>query len=68
MIDTGNMVQLMLLYISAACETIYHSILLDRLEEIGITDKALSLLKSYITDRIYSKLINAIKSVKFKLN
>ena len=36
---------------SAAFDTISHRILLDRLEEIGITDKALDLLKSYITNR-----------------
>ena len=37
-IDKGNKVQPVLLYMSAAFDTISHSILLDRLEEIGITD------------------------------
>ena len=35
----------MLLDISAAFDTISHMIALDRLEEIGIADKALDLLK-----------------------
>ena len=35
----GNKVQLVLLYMLAAFDTISHKILLDKLEEIGITDK-----------------------------
>ena len=57
----------MLLDMSAAFDTISHRILLDRLEKIGITDKALDLLKSYITNRMYRTLINDIKSDEFKL-
>ena len=52
---------------SAAFDTISHRILLDRLEKIGIADKALDLLKSYITNRMYRTLINDIKSDEFKL-
>ena len=52
---------------SAAFDTISHSILLDRLEEIGITDKVLDLLKSYITNRTYRTLINDIPSDEFQL-
>ena len=51
MIDNGNKVQLVLLDMSAIFDAISHSILLDKLEEIGITDKVLYLLKSYITNR-----------------
>ena len=45
----------------------YHKILLDRLEEIGITDKALDLLKSYFTNRMYRTMINDIQSDEFQL-
>ena len=57
----------MLLDMSVAFDTISHEILLDRLEEIGIADKALDLLKSYITNRIYRTLINDIQSDEFKI-
>ena len=52
-IDEGNKVQLVLLDMSTAFDTISHSILLDRLDEIGITGKSQYKLKSYITDRSY---------------
>ena len=66
-IDKGNKVQLMLLDMSAAFDTISYEILLDRLEEIVIADKALDLLKSYITNRTYRTLINDIQSDEFQL-
>ena len=66
-IDKGNKVQLVLLDMSAAFDTISYEILLDRLEEIGIADKALDLLKSYITNRTYRTLINDIQSNEFQL-
>ena len=47
---------------SAEFDNISHKILLDRLDEIGISDKALDLLKSYITNITYRKLINDIQS------
>ena len=52
---------------SEAFDTISHEILLDRLEEIGIADKALNLLKSYITNITYRTLINDIQSDEFQL-
>ena len=58
----------MLLGMSAAFDTISHEILLDILEEIGIADKALDLMKSYITNRTYRTLINDIQSDEFQLN
>ena len=64
--DKGNKVQIVLLDMSAGFDTISHRILLDRLEEIGITDKALDLLKSYITNRICRTLINGIQSDEFQ--
>ena len=66
-IDNGNKVQLVLLDMSAAFDSISYEILLDRLEEIGIADKALDLLKSYITNRTYRTLINDIQSDEFQL-
>ena len=57
----------MLLDISVAFDTITHMILLDRLEEISITDKVPDLLKSYITNRTYRTLINDIQSDEFQL-
>ena len=57
----------MLSDISVAFDIISHNILLDRLEEIGITDKVPDLLKSYITNRTYRTLINDIQSVEFQL-
>ena len=67
-IDEANKVQLVLLGMSAAFDTISHEILLDILEEIGIADKALDLMKSYITNRTYRTLINDIQSDEFQLN
>ena len=52
---------------SAAFDTISHKILLDRLEEICIADKALDLRKSYITNITYRTLINDIQSDAFHL-
>ena len=52
---------------SAAFDAISHRILLDILDEISITDKALDLLKSYITNRTYRTLINDIKSDEFQV-
>ena len=52
----------------SAFDYISLSILLDILEEIGITDNAiLYLLKSYITNRTYQTLINCIRSDEFQL-
>ena len=52
---------------AAFVSSISHEIFLDRLEEIGITDKVLDLLKSYITNRTYRTLINDIQSDEFQL-
>ena len=62
-------------WISAAFDTISHSILLDRLEEIGITDKALDLLKHVLKiEHIFliylrplSILISKFPQIKFNI-
>ena len=66
-LDNGNYVQMVLLDMSAAFDSISHAILLHRLDDIGIYGNALILLKSYITDRTYMTQINEHKSRKFKL-
>ena len=49
---------LVLLDLSAAFDTIEHSLLISRLANIGIADNALKLFTSYISDRTSSMLIN----------
>ena len=52
LMDAGKVTALTLLDLSAACDTIDHTILLRRLDDwFGITEKALDWLKSYLTDR-----------------
>ena len=49
--DSGLLTILILLDLSAAFDTISHSLLLDRLADIGITGAALRWFTSYLTDR-----------------
>ena len=56
-LDDGLIVQLLLLDLSSAFDTISHDILFTRLNDVGITDNAFDFIKSYITKRSYSVLI-----------
>ena len=54
-VDSGSSAILVLLDLSAAFDTIVHSILLSRLEhEVGIRGTALSWFTSYLTDRSFT--------------
>ena len=62
-LDGGDGVLLVLLDLSAAFDTIYHTILLDRLEHCcGITGVALQWMRSYLSDRTQSVLIGDARS------
>ena len=60
---------LVLLDLSAAFDTINHSILIQRLQTVfGVTGSALSLLLSYLTDRSQSVLIRQARSSEISLS
>ena len=56
-LDNGLIAQLLLLDLSSAFDNISHDILFTRLNDVGITDNAFDFIKSYITKRSYSVLI-----------
>ncbi len=60
--DSGSLTILLLLDLSAAFDTVNHSILLNRLQSIGITDSALSWFTSYLSGRFHYISINNCKS------
>ena len=61
-IDTYRGAVLILLDLSAAFDTIVHTILLQRLHELGIRDAALDWLRSYLSQRRQSVVINGTRS------
>ena len=53
-LDNNSNIQLILLDISAEFDTIDHSILFKRLEDIGILGIHLACIKSYLSERTFS--------------
>jgi len=68
-LDSGFGSLLVLLDLSAAFDTIDHTILLERLETVaGIRRAALAWLRSYLRDRTQSVIINGVRSTTVDLS
>ena len=64
-----HVVLLLFLDLSAAFDTVYHDVLLHRLEHrFGILDSAISWVRSYLTNRTQRIVIGNGKSSRFDLN
>ncbi len=67
-LDNGNCVILIMLDLSAACDTMDHRLLLSILStRFGISRKALSWLEPYLTGRIQCVTIDGVKSIEREL-
>ena len=67
-LDDGKVSVSTLLDLSAAFDTIDHNILLHRLKHaFGITGTALSWIRSYLSDRDQTVVVNGLKSEPFRL-
>jgi hypothetical protein len=67
MLDNGEAVLIVLLDLSAAFDTVEHSVLLQRLGDIGVTGLALSWFSSYLQGRKQQIRINDALSPSFDL-
>ncbi len=64
-IDTGNSVVLLLLDLSAAFDTVDHSILISRLEHcVGIGGSVLKWFRSFLNNRTFSVCVDGCSSSK----
>ena len=67
--DKGHVTLLVLLDLSAAFDTVDHSILQHRLQsKLGVRGKTLSWFKSYLVGRTQQISVNGTLSMKFNLN
>ncbi len=67
--DSGNSAVLVLLDLTAALDTVSHSIFLSRLEEcVGIKGIALKWFQSYLTDRSFSVYLGEFSSSAAQLS
>ena len=66
-LDNNSNIQLNLLYLSAAFDTINHSILIKCLEDIGFVGIPLAWVKSYLSERTFSIKIDNYYSSTYKM-
>ena len=57
-LDSSHCVQLLLLDLSSAFDTLNHNILIERIKELGIEGSSLSWLTSFLNDRTSSVKVN----------